>query len=56
MWSIRELDLNQIVVIFRVKLSKKDKIMVWDGVSEVSENDVNDSETVRCVKGEGHNF
>ena len=55
-WSIRELDLNQIVVIFRVKLSKKDKIMVWDGVSEVSENDVNDSDTVRCVNGEGNNF
>jgi len=26
-------------VIFRNKLAKKDKIIVWDGISEVEEND-----------------
>jgi len=30
--SIREIDLNQIVVIYRKKNAKKDKILIWDGI------------------------
>jgi len=36
-WSLREINLSQVVVIYRKENSKKDHILLWDGVSEVGE-------------------
>jgi len=52
-WSLREIGLNQIVVIYRKEFAKKDHIIVWDGISEVREFDHQPSEIVRVVECEG---
>lgn len=49
-WSLREINLNQIVVIYRKENAKKDNILLWDGISEVGEYECQPSNTVRCIE------